>query len=76
MVIPDARELLAGIVMLKAGSRKGVCMDRVHHGRLGVLSQTGFSPLELAYRVGAAQHTLRHRLMRQLAKHPIACFDP
>jgi len=45
-----------------------VRLDQGHHGRLGVLSQTGFSPLVMAYRVGAAPRTLRHRLMRQLAK--------
>lgn len=70
MVIPAVRELLAGIVMLKAGFGKACAWTGVITGGFGVLSQTGFYPLVMAYRVGAAPHTLRHRLMRQLAKNP------
>ena len=44
MVIPAVGELLAGIVTLKAGFRKGVPLDRGHHGR------SRYSPRRASFR--------------------------
>jgi hypothetical protein len=68
MVIPAVGELLAGIVMLKAGFGKPCALDRGHHGRSRCSFPDGLLSAGDGYRVGAAPHTLRHRLMLQLAK--------
>jgi hypothetical protein len=68
MVIPAVGELLAGIVMLKAGFGKACAWTGVITGVLGILPD-GLLSAGDGYRVGATPHTLRHRLMLQLAKH-------
>ena len=53
MVIPAVAELLAGIVMLKAGFGKACGWTGIIAGVIGVLSQTGFFPLIMAAALGA-----------------------
>ena len=52
MVIPAVGELLAGIVTLKAGFRKGVPPGPGSSRAFSVFSQTGFFPLVMAPPLG------------------------
>jgi hypothetical protein len=67
MVIPAVGELLAGMVMLKAGFGKACAWTGLITGVVCILPDGLLSAAD-GYRVGAAPHTLRHRLMLQLLK--------